>query len=525
MELLLLGVGLVACVGIATRGFFIGPDRFNYPKEFALDLFALAMALSAIVRAAAIRVTRLDALLLGFISWNAIAASGATNPWWAHGAVGVTAACLVVFWVSRTLRDQGHERLLLGLVSLAVVVAAAAAIMEAHGVFRVSVGSRAPGGTLGNRNSMAHLLVLGTPTLLLFAVGLRRRVHAGLVALAIFGTAMAVMLSRSRGAWLATLLSGACTILLLRLTWPVVREVLSRRRLLLWAGSAVAGAAAAAYLPNDLAWKSDTPYRDTLRGLVEFDEGSGRGRILQNRNTLRMIGDHPALGVGPGNWAIAYAHYAPPGDPTHDRLAVVPVSRYIVGDWAGVAAETGVPGLALLVAAGWTLVRWSGRAIRRRKDVAVVLRATALLATLVALTVMGSFDSVLRTPAAGFLAFTIMGVLGPRERGCSLRVGGRVRRLALASVALVLGAGAVNAGRQLWAAVTYATSDHPALLARAVAIYPGDYRAHVLLATALIKRDRCDLARPHIEQALTLFPTATLPTQLHIQCVTLMGGS
>ena len=58
-------------------------------------------------------------------------------------------------------------------------------------------------------------------------------------------------------------------------------------------------------LPNRLEWKSDSPYLDSAAGLVNYKEGSGRGRLVQYGNSLRMTVAHPLFGVGPGNWPVA----------------------------------------------------------------------------------------------------------------------------------------------------------------------------------------------------------------------------
>ncbi len=525
LELCLLGAGLLLCIGVATRSRFILSDRFYYPKEFALHLFALAMALTAVMRGGAVKITRLDLLLLGFLGWSAIAALGAANPWWAQSAVGATAAGLVVFWVSRSLRDRGHERILLGIVAVAVAIVAGAAVLEAYGAIHVSVGMRAPGGVLGNRNSMAHVLVLGTPTLLLFAIGLRRRVGTLLAAVALLAIAMALVLSRTRGAWLTAMILAGWVVLTLPLTWRVVRHAVSRRRAALWAGATMIGVVAAVYLPNRLAWRSASPYASTLSRILDLEKGTGRGRLLQHGNTVRMIRDHPLLGVGPGNWSVLYAQYAPPGDPSLYPRDVVPVWRFPSGEWIGIAADVGLPGLAILLPAGWMFVRSAWRGMRRRDDDRAVLRALALSCTLVALALIGTIDPVFRTPAVGFLMFMILGVLAPREpTWFAFAPAGPPRWLWAAGVLIVLAPGVVLTGRQLWAALLYSTSATPTLLTRAVSIYPGDYRAHVLLATAWVDRHRCDLARPYIERALTLYPTAGVPTQLHIQCVAVQTG-
>ncbi|HET8622795.1 MAG TPA: O-antigen ligase family protein [Gemmatimonadales bacterium] len=524
-ELYLLGLGLVVCIGIAARGFLLGSDRFFYPKEFAFQLFALSAAVAALERAGPLRFTRLDLLLAAFLGWSAIAAIDAPNIWWAYNAVAVSAAGLVVYWVTRSLRDQGYERAVLGIVSIAVVIVALAALLEAYGAFDVSHGNRSPGGVLGNRNQMAHILVLGTPTLLLFAIGVRRRVFVSLTALAIIPITMALVLSRSRGAWLGGFAMLALVVVTLPLSGRALREAVSIRRAALWIGAAGIGILLALQLPNALRWTSKTPYLSSLKALVEYESGSGRGRLLQYSNTIRMIRDHPILGVGPANWSVAYASYAPPHDPSHKPDDVVPVWRYPSGEWIGTVSEVGLPGAAMLLIAGCVFMREAWKRLRRRADSHAVLRGLTLACTLIALGCIGLVDPIIRTPAGGFLVFVVLGVFAPQpDAWLTIRQLGRNRMFRIACLVLGMGMGLALSGRQLAAGLMYGRQATPLQLTRAVAIHPGDYRAHALLAKAWVERDRCDLARPHIDRARRLFPSATLPRRLRMQCMSVLTG-
>ena len=62
-------------------------------------------------------------------------------------------------------------------------------------------------------------------------------------------------------------------------------------------------------LPNRLNWRSDSPYLDSLTGVTNFREGSGRGRLIQYGNTMRMALDHPLLGAAVG--LAAGVHWMP----------------------------------------------------------------------------------------------------------------------------------------------------------------------------------------------------------------------
>jgi O-antigen ligase len=74
---------------------------------------------------------------------------------------------------------------------------------------------------------------------------------------------------------------------------------------LLLAAAAAGAAWAAVRLPNTVDWRSASPYLDSARDLVNYREGSGRGRLTQWTNSARLLAARPLLGVGPGNWSVA----------------------------------------------------------------------------------------------------------------------------------------------------------------------------------------------------------------------------
>ena len=51
----------------------------------------------------------------------------------------------------------------------------------------------------------------------------------------------------------------------------------SARRMRVLAAAAGVGVLAAVILPNTLEWRSDSPYLDTVTGVVNYREGAGAG--------------------------------------------------------------------------------------------------------------------------------------------------------------------------------------------------------------------------------------------------------
>jgi len=516
-----LWVGAVGTVLALMPGAVLSFDRHSFPKELVLHVFACTAAVLALLGAQRLRIGAVDALLGGFLVLGAVSAAAAGNGWFALRGLSLTLSGLAVFWTARALAGEGVRGELVKVVAVAAVVAAATGLLEAYGVLPgLSTTGRAPGGTIGNRNRLAHLLVLALPVLVLCAARARSRLRFGLGAAGLFLVSAVLVLTRARAAWVAVAAVGLLAAVLLAAGgWSMLRERLPRRRAAGLVVAALAGAAVALILPNRLTWRSDSPYLDTLRTVADYDSGSGRGRLIQYRNTLHLVAASPLLGVGPGNWTVQYPRFASVGDPSFSTESRFPTTRLPQGDWIGLAAERGLPALAILVLACALVARRSWRRVRAGAPGAA--GDLALLLSMGALGTLGLFDPVLLTPAACFVFFLALGALAPPEtRAVELRLGNAGRAAGVAAVLLLSTAPVLYSGRQLWAGYLYGTRADTGRLARATALNPGDYRAHLLLAEAWIQAGRCDLARGSIDASLRLIPTAPAPRRLWDRCAT-----
>src|SRR5207253_4426984 len=142
--------------------------------------------------------------------------------------------------------------------------------------------SRLPGGTLGNRDFVAHGAGFGLP--LLFLAAMRGRFVLASCGVAI--VAASLVLTRSRGAWLA------CAVMLL--LFIVVARVWTR--LLGVLAFAAFGVVAALVIPSTLRWRSENPYLQSVAGVANYEQGSERGRLVQYRRSLWMAAAHPLFG-------------------------------------------------------------------------------------------------------------------------------------------------------------------------------------------------------------------------------------
>jgi O-antigen ligase len=466
VRLRILQIGALAVVLIATTLNDFELDRFFVPKELVLHLTAFLAGL-LVARASKDRV---DVLLLLFLGLSVLSAIFATNPWLAMRAVAISASGIVLFWAARALGPQ-----LVPALAIAVIAAAATSLLQTYGLdLDFFSDQRAPGGTLGNRNFVAHVAAFGFPLLLLMTLRAQRALFWSI------GSALVVaslVLTRSRAAWLA--FAAVLIVFFLALRWnaQIVRRL---------GGIVVltAGAVAAALLiPNALRWRSDNPYLETMKRVADYQGGSGRGRLVQYERSLRMAAHHPLLGVGAGNWSVAYPAYAKRNDPSmDDSNPGMTFNPWPSSDWIALVSERGAVTAALLAFAFATLAL---RALRER-----TLEDVALLGVMAGALVTGLFDAVLLLPIPAFLVWTSIGAL---TKAAALPPQSKALAVATALLCLL---GAARSASQLYSMHAYATGKD---LVRAATIDPGNYRLQLRLG-----RRNC----AHMRAAHKLYPHA-----------------
>src|SRR5258708_25927119 len=153
--------------------------------------------------------TAVDGLLLAFLILSAASAVVAPNWWLAGRALAMSISGVLLFWVGLTMRRAGLHRSLLIAIAFAVVVGALTALVQAYAGATTDFFSvnRAPGGTFGNRNFMAHLAAIGTPAVVIAALSARSKPGFLLGAIGSVILAAALVLSRSRAPWLGLVVS------------------------------------------------------------------------------------------------------------------------------------------------------------------------------------------------------------------------------------------------------------------------------------------------------------------------------
>lgn len=492
-----------------------GYDRFALPKELVFHLLAAAVALLCLLRRTRLRAGVVEALLGASLAFGMVSALRAMNPWMALRSLEMSISATIIFWGLRNLVDPGPghpgtaAREVLRMIAVAVAACAAMVLIEGLGLIDpVSMIGRAPGGLSGNRNFAAHLLVIGAPVLVYLAMTAERRAGRLLGGGALFLVSAAIVLSRCRAAWLAVIVLGGLTAVLF-----VARRSARRGqpgRAAAWlVGCAVAGVSFAVASPNALAWRTERPYAETLTAIAAYDRGTGRGRIIQYRTTLRVLAYRPWLGVGPGNWSIAYWRLAPKDDPNVRPTTTSMVNRMPNNDWLGLAAERGVPAAVCTIAAGLLLLR------RRGRDAAKTMTTLGIVC---AVAVVGTFDAVLQRAEPLLITALALGALaGPPRGPRSWVLKGGAQVLVAGVFAVVALASALDTTR-LSAAELLKHGDL-AERRRAAILDPGDFSLHCKLAIRAAGLRLCDRALEHARRALELNPGLPRCAVVEKQCV------
>src|ERR1019366_3735251 len=259
--LLAVGAGALACVlaVLPYRSFDL--DRFFAPKELALHAAALVAGIAALASARRLALSRADLALVAWLSLSAISAVFATNHWLAYRALTVSVSGAGIFWSARAAASAGFARALARVLALVVVIGAMTALAQAYGVkMEFAALNRAPGGTFGNRNFMAHLTAAGVPLILWCVAKARGRSGAFLWTASLAACAAALVLSRTRAAWLALAVS-AVLAGVVAMRGPAILENPAVRRRMKLSLLAVAGRGARALaLPQSLRRGRDGPH-------------------------------------------------------------------------------------------------------------------------------------------------------------------------------------------------------------------------------------------------------------------------
>lgn len=524
LVLVLGGFGVVLA-GVNSTVFEL--ERHGIPKALVLHATALLCLASLLPRWRRAAPGILELLLIGVVLWSALSSLFAANRWLALEALGVTTSGVVVFFGARHVAaSERARRFTLGGLAMAATVAALLGAGQAYGIqLDWLAEERAPGGTFGNRNFLAHFLAIAIPLLLLAALRAHKRRVVIPATLSIALVAGTIVLTRSRAAWLAVIAAVVVMLFALPFARRAHPRVIRPRRALRVAVTLALGAVLAILVPNRLDWRSPAPYSETLARIADYQSGSGQGRLIQWENTLGLFREAPLLGVGPGNWFVHYPRVTAPGDPSFAGADPIPTNPWPSSDWVATLSERGLPGMLLMFFAGVTATLIAlRRALVREAPPAFIdfdpgearaARALAALGVIAAALVAGLFDAVLLLPAPTLLVWSLLGLLLPRTRPLLDRpLRPRERRLAISCVLLFFVAlNVVTAGRMASLLVAREAPTR-AQLELAARLDPGGHRVRLLLA----RRGPCRVRIPHARAAASLMPHHDSPERALRAC-------
>ncbi|HEY0241243.1 MAG TPA: O-antigen ligase family protein [Gemmatimonadaceae bacterium] len=501
------GVIVVMLAALSYKVFEL--DRYFIPKELALNIVGMIVALVFAFRLRVLRGDLIDGLIAVFIAWSILAAVFATNHWLAQRAIGVSVSSALVFWGARHVSSQQMARTLIGAAVFAAIAAAITSLAQAYGVESVWFTlARAPGGTLGNRNFIAHVVAIALPFAVWCALTTKRSIIAFWWTIGVGILAATIVLSRSRAAYLAVALTLVISLPLFLVSRKYWRETRVGGRLARILLVTMLGGTIAVILPNTLEWKSDSPYLDSARNVVDYESGSGRGRIAQYQNSLKIVSADPIFGAGPGNWPVRYPRFAPGGDPSLADNGMT-ANPWPSSDWVAFISERGAVAAVSLLAVFAVLFFGSLRKWRDLPSYEHILMRIALAGTVVATMVVSAFDAVLLLPAPAFLVWLTFGAAtaSPQRRN-TVDLASRRWRHARFAVVVLAALSTIRSAAQVMAMSNVGTGARTAGWVAAARLDPGSYRINQRLADIYAGHRQCAKSRPYARQALSLFPNS-----------------
>ncbi len=515
----ILTVGVVAVMLGALSFKVFELDRYFVPKELVLNAAALLLIGVVIARPRESNWNVPDGLLGMFLLWSIVSALFATNHWLAQRALAVTLSSLIIYWTARRIQSENARRFLVNAAALASVIAAATSLAQAYG-FETDYFTlaRAPGGTLGNRNFIAHVVAIGLPSSVWCTVTARKPIGALLWSFAVAALAATLVLSRSRAAYLAVIATVVVCGILLMVSRRYWRATLVGGRLARMLLVTVIGSTIAVIIPNELDWNSDSPYLDSARNVVDYSSGSGRGRVAQYKNSLKIVQHDPVFGAGPGNWPVRYPKFAPVSDKSLADNGMT-ANPWPSSDWVAFLSERGAIATVCLLGFFAAVFFGSLRKWKETPDRDSILLRIAVAGTVVSTMVVSLFDAVLLLPAPAFLVWMILGAASTEPRVDPAKVAPvKTRRLLFATVFAMAALNLIRSSSQVTAMWNVGTGGRTAGWVAGATWDPGSFRINQRVAELYSKRGQCTKARPYIRRAVDLFPGSPPARRLARRC-------
>ncbi len=471
------------------------------------------------------------------VSWAA-AARGPLGAPYAVDAMARWASLFGLACAASVVDDAGEARWrVFEAITIAAAAVAAIGLLQHLEMLPLSIPViSTPGSTFGNRNPAGEAIAMALP----FGVGAAARSpkleSRAPMAVSVVLELLFLGATRARGAWIGAA-CGLATVM-----W-LTRARLSRASVTV-AIAAIVGAGLAASVPARFnAHDSGDAKRyanvvEVLQEGLDTHSTALRTRFGLWRRTATMVGQHPLLGVGPGNWPRAFPGYAEPGAASDGVLTATRAPRQAHDDALERLAETGVLGFLALGLLGASATMAARRRFATGTDDVRTSTASAA-GSLVALAVISIASFPLEMPATIALAGIALGFLAGNAppslaaaSGVERTSTGATKALeawpaalrfgAIAGALLLLACAAVRTERSVrgsfWLGVAEramhrdhgaaGATDALAALERSLDAMPVDYRAELRASQMLLREKRpVDSARAATE-ALAIEPNA-----------------
>jgi O-antigen ligase len=323
-----------------------------------------------------------------FVLWSALAAALGLDRWssWLgtperHLGVLTWVLCLGMFVAGQSRSSEGDARLLRGGAVVALAGIGIYCSIEAiwGRPIAVDIVTSRLGGPFGSAAYLGAASVLLTPLAVGMAFDHTVRGWARIgSAFAALGGAVAVVGSGTRGAWLGMLVAIG---ILAAFRWRWISTHIGSFTTIV----AVAAAIAALVL-------SLKPLRHGVHDLVDRGQVSSTARVDEWRVALRVIADHPVVGVGPESYRLAFPGKVDAAyERAYGRVEVPDRAHDVVLD---VAATTGIPGVLLYLVAALGVAAAAVRALLRGKaaDIGLAVGLLAHAAQQVVLFPLGEWE-------------------------------------------------------------------------------------------------------------------------------------